>query len=290
MIKQIGDYAVCELLGKSAIAEVYRVVHKKSGMSYAAKIFNKSLIMKKNLEKPLSNQIKIMSKISHPNIIQLIEVLKTNDDIVIIMEYADGGDLYNMILERGSLSETIARKYFHQIIDALVFLHEHEILHCNLTLSNVLITRAEKIKLTGFSLFIESPVIDNTLAIKWATSPYFIAPEVFSGKPYGTHSDIWSTGVILYSLLHARLPFNGQNDNELKISVLQCHANFSQSLSDSVIILLKSIFTRYPNKRIQIEQILENEWFNYKYSPNTGKIDHHIKVKIENVMKIMVNE
>lgn len=283
MDEVIGDYKIERKLGEGGSSAVYLAHHRETGKYFAAKFFNKKVVMKNHMEKNLNNEIKIMASLDHPNIVKLIEVLKTPDNIVIIMEYADGGQLFDLLKENGPLSEDTARKYFQQLIDALDYMHKQNQVHRDLKLENVLVTTSGNIKIIDFGLSTTTRQRANSISGKCGT-PHYMAPEVYTNSEYGPCVDIWSAGIILYTMLHARLPFDGTNFNELKVAVIQNWCQFSPNLSEAVVDLIKRMLERYSDKRINISQIRKHEWFRQKYILTPGR-NTSMKIHIRSISK-----
>ena len=197
---EIGDYYIGRTIGLGSQAKVKIGRHKTTNQKVALKI-----IKKKNLESSPDKKIKLQREISlmrifdHPHLLKLIDVYETETHFYLVLEYAKHGELFDYIVERGCLSAQCALSFFRQIISALDFLHMHNICHRDIKPENILLDSKDRIKIAdfGFARWMKSNVTSTSCG-----SPHYAAPEVIKGDPYdGKCADIWSTGVLFYTLL-----------------------------------------------------------------------------------------
>ena len=243
---------------------------------YAMKMLDKDKIAKENLEDDVLSEVRSMKLVHHPYIVRLFEVLKTNKKILLLMEYMDGGDLFDAISKfyydkflfviesekENAMTEEKARLYFQQIILAVKYLHNKNIIHRDLKPENILIDRVNNsIKITDFGLSALINRKDQLLPDIAGTTDY-LAPEVIKQTGYlGQSADIWSCGVILYNCVTGNKPFVGSNSVMLN-NILTGNAEFCYNkISNSLIDLLTKIFDPNPSTRYTIEKIMEHEWF-----------------------------
>ena len=236
-------------------------------------------------KKRLNLEIKILKNTYHYNIIKLYEVIETNDTICMIMEYAEGGELFNYILEKKHLSEDESRKIFQQIIDAIYYLHQIGVCHRDLKLENILFSSKKKdtIKIIDFglsNLYLTGVNSENpTLAIGAdfletpCGSPGYTPPEMILGCKYdGLLTDIWSSGIILYSMLCGFLPFDDPSEEKLYSKIIKGEFFFPShiDISDEAKILIGKILVVNPRLRANIKDIRRNPWFLVDYKPILG--------------------
>ncbi|KHJ42130.1 kinase domain protein [Trichuris suis] len=154
----------------------------------------------------IKREIRIMSALRHPNIIEIKEVFENDEKIVIVMEYASGGELYDYVNNFGPLSEAEVRRTFRQIVSAVYFCHKNHVTHRDLKLENILLDKKMNAKIADFGL--SNYFSDTDMLRTFCGSPLYASPEIINGIPYrGPEVDCWSLGVLLYSLAYSSMPF-----------------------------------------------------------------------------------
>ena len=254
-------------------------------LKVAIKFIDKSKISNKIDKKRINLEIKILKNTYHYNIIKLYEVIETEDTICMIMEYAEGGELYNYLFEKKYLSEDESRKIFHQLIDAISYLHQMGICHRDLKLENILFSSKKKnyIKIIDFglsNLYLTGVSSENPSLAFGADfldtpcgTPGYIPPEMILGCKYdGLLADIWSSGIILYSMLCGTLPFDDPNEEKLYSKIIKGDFYFPSyiDISDEAKLLIKKILVVNPRLRANIKDIRKDPWFTKNYEPILG--------------------
>ena len=250
------------------------------------KILDKEKITKENLEEDVLSEVRSMKIVNHPFIVRLIEVLKTNRKILLLMEYMDGGDLFDAIKSEKTnyMNEDKARVYFQQIISAVNYLHNKNIIHRDLKPENILIDKKNHcIKITDFGL---SALIKqkNQILPDIAGTTDYLAPEVIKKLGYlGQSADIWSCGVILFNCVTGKKPFIGTSSVMLN-NILCGNVEYpSHKLSKNLIDLLKNILDPNPSTRYNIQQIESHSWFIKDYDKVKKFVDDYLQKNQENV-------
>ena len=257
--EKIGDYILEETLGEDSFSKVKLAYHFPTKEKVAIKIINKEKI---DINK-ISNEIKILKRIKHINIIQIYEVIETNEYLYIIMEYCENKDLYSLIKSKHNLSEIEACKYFQQIINGVENIHLSNITHRNLKPENILLTdNKERIVIKGFISSILSEEYNselNTLCGSLSYSP----PEILKGNKYnGLYSDIWSCGIILYALLVGVLPYSENDRETIYNNIITHNIYYPENLSSDAIDLIEHLLKVNPNERYNFDEIKAHPWFN----------------------------
>ena len=260
--KKIGDYILFDQIGQGTFSKVTSAVHTITEQIVAVKILDKSKIEDKVDIERINREIEILKHISHPNICQLYETYATMHNYYLMMEYVNGGDLFDYISENSFLSEHKACYFFRQLISVMEYLSSLGISHRDIKPENILLNEDRtQIKVIDFGLSNYSD--KSELLHSSCGSPCYASPEMLSGDPYwGLGTDIWSAGVVLYSMLVGGLPFD---DAELKTLYEQIKGGkffIPSTLSLEAIDLLKKILRVDPEKRIKIKEIKEHKWFN----------------------------
>jgi 5'-AMP-activated protein kinase catalytic alpha subunit len=197
----------------------------------------------------------------HNNIIQLYSVIQTVSTIYLIMEYANGKELFDHIVFKKRLPEAEACKFFQQIISGIEYLHKLRVVHRDLKPENLLLDHKKDIKIVDFGL---SNTYGKGEMLKTSCgSPCYAAPEMIAGKKYhGVQVDIWSSGIILFAMICGYLPFEDKDTSVLYKKITDGKFNFPSFISDSGKDLIKRILTTDPSKRITIAQIKAHPWYN----------------------------
>ncbi|XP_065739834.1 serine/threonine-protein kinase MARK1 isoform X6 [Phocoena phocoena] len=202
-----------------------------------------------------------MKILNHPNIVKLFEVIETEKTLYLVMEYASGGEVFDYLVAHGRMKEKEARAKFRQIVSAVQYCHQKCIVHRDLKAENLLLDADMNIKIADFGFSNEFTV--GSKLDTFCGSPPYAAPELFQGKKYdGPEVDVWSLGVILYTLVSGSLPFDGQNLKELRERVLRGKYRIPFYMSTDCENLLKKLLVLNPIKRGSLEQIMKDRWMN----------------------------
>lgn len=268
--KDVGDYWLGKTLGRGSSGRVKIGIHKVTGEKVAIKIIAKShLAANASVEKAVKREIAVMKLISHPNIMSLIDVIDLSDspNLYLVLEYVQGGELFEYLISQGRLSESEARKYFQQIIIGLDYCHRHLICHRDLKPENLLLDREKNIKIADFGMASLQPT--GSLLETSCGSPHYASPEIVNGIPYdGSASDIWSCGIILYALLSGHLPFDDDNIRQLLNKVKVGKYKIPEHISDDARDLITRILVINPAKRLTMKQVQNHPWFTVDPPPN----------------------
>ncbi|XP_051510399.1 MAP/microtubule affinity-regulating kinase 3-like isoform X8 [Myxocyprinus asiaticus] len=263
----IGNYRLLKTIGKGNFAKVKLARHILTGREVAIKIIDKTQLNPTSLQK-LFREVRIMKILNHPNIVKLFEVIETEKTLYLVMEYASGGEVFDYLVAHGRMKEKEARAKFRQIVSAVQYCHQKHIVHRDLKAENLLLDADMNIKIADFG-FSNEFTIGNKLDT-FCGSPPYAAPELFQGKKYdGPEVDVWSLGVILYTLVSGSLPFDGQNLKELRERVLRGKYRIPFYMSTDCENLLKRFLVLNPIKRGTLEvrgrgenQIMKDRWIN----------------------------
>ncbi|XP_055086977.1 MAP/microtubule affinity-regulating kinase 3a isoform X7 [Periophthalmus magnuspinnatus] len=263
----VGNYRLLKTIGKGNFAKVKLARHILTGREVAIKIIDKTQLNPNSLQK-LFREVRIMKILNHPNIVKLFEVIETERTLYLVMEYASGGEVFDYLVAHGRMKEKEARAKFRQIVSAVQYCHQKHIVHRDLKAENLLLDADMNIKIADFG-FSNEFTMGNKLDT-FCGSPPYAAPELFQGKKYdGPEVDVWSLGVILYTLVSGSLPFDGQNLKELRERVLRGKYRIPFYMSTDCENLLKRFLVLNPGKRGTLEvredaqnQIMKDRWIN----------------------------
>ena len=298
------NYSKIQELGQGSFSKVFRVQNKKTKDIYACKELAKSKI--DNIIK-FKDEINIMSRCDHPNIIQLFEIFEDSRYIDLVMEQCLGGSLFDRLIKKmeddgETFSEKEAAVIFKQIITGVSYCHNQGICHRDLKMENILFLTTRKdspIKIIDFGL---SACIKKKKLVQYITgknygtinmdlavgSPHYVSPEVLKGK-YNQKCDIWSAGVILYAMLSGTFPFEGETDNDIYKAVSKKTFVFNdkdwKNISNNAKDLIKNMLCD-EDKRYSAEQVLRHPWLT-RMSPNEkGAVD---KISLKHLEKYKNN-
>lgn len=277
-----NDYIIGEVCGSGAFATVRKVTSKNSGQLRALKIIKKQ---KGTDSTRMYLEVEILKKLVHPNIMQIFEFYEDKKNFYIITEWCDGGELFDMIVDKGSFNEDEAAWIMKQLLSAINYIHSSNIVHRDLKPENILLDTKKnniiKIIDWGTARFFEK----NKKMNKVSGTPYYIAPEVLFEK-YDEKCDIWSCGVIMYILLCGYPPFNGDTDNEILNKIKAGKFTFPDEewdvVSDEAKELIKKMLTFNPSDRISASDSLNHSWLK---EHNKKKVDINFSIKCLNNMK-----
>ncbi|XP_018532010.1 myosin light chain kinase 3 isoform X2 [Lates calcarifer] len=215
-----------EVLGGGRFGQVHKCVENSSGLTLAAKVIKARSQKEKEVVK---NEIQVMNNLDHANLIQLYAAYESRNDIILVLEYVGGGELFDRIIDENyKLMELDAVVFIRQICEGVQHMHKMYILHLDLKPENILcVNRAtNKIKIIDFGLArIYKP--REKLRVNFGT-PEFLAPEVINYDFVSFNTDMWSLGVITYMLLSGLCPFLGDDDNQTLNNILACQWNFEE--------------------------------------------------------------
>jgi calcium-dependent protein kinase len=261
-LKQIYDLKK-KPIGKGAFAEVFKGSLKaNSDIKVAIKTFEKAKLESINLSS-IKEEIKVLWKLDHPNIVKYYDALEDPKNIFIVTEFIPGKTLWKELSDRKSyFTEREIVHIMHQLVSAVYHCHSMDIAHRDIKPDNIIIDRQHKVTLIDFGLS-KSYSHENNLRTK-AGSPIFMAPEVDRQIEYSRQWDVWSLGILLYILLSAQLPFSlEQYDRILKnneVVELPFTGEIWESTSKDAKKLVSRMIVADPNKRITIEELIDHKW------------------------------
>ncbi|XP_040594798.1 uncharacterized protein LOC121137051 [Mesocricetus auratus] len=235
------DYKMLKTVGQGQFSKVKLAIHVPTVTHVAVK-----MIRNEEYASVVATEINIMKSLKHPNIIELLNVFQSRDTTFLVMEHASQGDLFGHIMQQRCLIESEARRLFTQILLAVQYCHNNQIVHRDIKANNILLDCMGNAKLCDFGLAAKVPPGD--LMTDSCGTPLYCAPEVFSGEAYdGFRADIWSLGVLLFLMVVGRFPFCARSPEGVRIP---------QHISTDISIVITQLLMKDPGGRANIEQIM----------------------------------
>ncbi|XP_020659303.2 NUAK family SNF1-like kinase 1 [Pogona vitticeps] len=264
-------YELQETLGKGTYGKVKRAIERFSGRVVAIKSIRKDKIKDEQDMVHIRREIEIMSSLNHPHIITIYEVFENKDKIVIIMEYASKGELYDYISERRRLNERETRHFFRQIVSAVHYCHKNGVVHRDLKLENILLDDNCNIKIADFGL--SNLYQKDKFLQTFCGSPLYASPEIVNGRPYrGPEVDSWALGVLLYTLVYGTMPFDGFDHKNLIRQISSGEYREPTQPSDARGLIRWMLMVN-PERRATIEDIANHWWVNWGYKSSVCDCD-----------------
>ena len=268
----ISNYEFKNDIGEGNFGKVKLGVFKKTGQEFAIKIINKDKI-KQKMKNVLFKENEIITKFNHINIVYVFQIIEEENDIYIVMEYCNRGELFDYIVSHQRLDEDEASVFFYQLINGVEYIHKKGVAHRDLKPENLLLDKNKTLKIIDFGLSHEYD--GNSLLKTKCGSPSYASPEIIKGQLYdGFKTDIWCCGIILYAMLCGYLPFEGDNNRELFINILQCNPEYPSFLNRNSKKLIKGLLKVNPDERLTVEQIKKSEF--YLKGKSLCKIDYQL--------------
>ena len=265
-------YSIGALLGSGAVASVYRAVERATGKHVAVKVVSTTNLSKRQV-KDLTKEIRILSAVTHANIVHLIRAYKSETHCYLVQELVSGGELFEHIIQNGHVPESQALQITRHLASAVAYLHCKGIAHRDIKPENVLMESAVdgagmcSVKLADFGLACEIHTSSATNLTRFCGTPMYVAPEIVDRATHGFKADVWSLGVLLYVILAGETPFPDDDDTEqLWVRIKQGDWNFNDSpVWSSISMEAKDLISKMlvvdPIVRLSAQGVLNHCWF-----------------------------
>lgn len=254
--KSIEDYEVHSLLGKGGFASVYQAKCLKTNTEVAIKIIDNKLMQATGTVNRVKQEVSIHSRLKHPSILELYEYFEDANYDYLVLELCHNGELQKYIKKKPILENEVSN-IMGQVVEGIRYLHSYNILHRDLSLSNLLLTRDMKVKIANFGLAPQlSKPDEKLLTMCW--TPNFISPEVASRGSHGLEVDVWGLGCLLYTLLVGSPPFDTPGVKSTLTKVVMSNYVLPSYLSPEAKDLINALLQKNPKDRIKLGQIMEH--------------------------------
>ncbi|KAG0033668.1 NUAK SNF1-like kinase 2 [Podila clonocystis] len=256
---ELPGYSYIGTIGQGNFGKVLLAENDSTGEQVAVKILEKAQFKSEQQRLHATREARLMATLRHPNIVDVKTVLEDDARILIVMENLTGGELFDYISNKGSLDEKEARRIFHQIVLAIHYCHENNVVHRDLKPENILLDSERNVRVADFG-FGNNWHKDRHLTT-YCGSPFYAAPEMVSGTPYiGPETDVWSLGVILYVLVCGRLPFDASDLPQLFAQIKRGNYQKPREGSIDVCSLIHRMLTVDPKRRATLSDVLRSRW------------------------------
>uniref|UniRef100_UPI0037E7963F serine/threonine kinase 17a like n=1 Tax=Semicossyphus pulcher TaxID=241346 RepID=UPI0037E7963F len=256
-------------LGRGKFAVVKKCIEKATGQQYAAKFLRKRR-KGQDCRMDILNEIAVLeSAKANPYVVALHEVYETNQEIILVLECAAGGEIFDQCVADNdeAFTEEDVIRLAKQILTGVAFLHRNNVVHLDLKPQNILLTSARPlgdIRIVDFGL---SRRMDNITEVREILgTPEYVAPEILSYEPISTATDMWSIGVLTYVMLTGESPFQGNEKQQTFLNISQVNVDYSQDtfegISSMAVDFIKSLLIKNPRKRATAEESLNHPWLN----------------------------
>lgn len=257
-------YDFGNMIGKGAYSEVLLAKDKNRNELCAVKVLERSDIEHERL---IDRELLVLKKLAHPNIVQVIDVFDSSKETYVVMEYLAGGELLDMITEHDHLSERNARLVIKEVLEAVEYLHDNNVVHRDIKPENILCVNRSwplRVKITDFGLskVLGRGASDRVMRSQCGTA-YYLAPEVANREKYGKPVDLWACGVVLYVMLAGKFPFYGDTDEKF-MRRLRNGVKFPdkewRNISPAAKALIKGLLDPNPSTRLTARGALQHRW------------------------------
>lgn len=255
----INGYKFMKKIGQGGFATVVKAVRIKTQEEFAIKIFPKSNLTSKDQVERFQHEIDTMHILNHENIVKLHDFFWDDLNFYLVLDYCEGGDLTDFLLERERIPECIAACFFAQILSAVAYCHSFGVVHRDLKPANICIAKFPQIKVTDFGLcgFFSR----NTLMSTFCGSPKYISPECLSKVQYdGRLSDIWSLGVLLFVLVTGTSPWRTENTTQMLQNIMKGKYILPEYLSPTCKDIISGMIQVQPADRLSIQKLMNHPW------------------------------
>ena len=258
----IGDYIIKKTIGSGTFSTVKLGIHRITQKKVAIKILDKNKIESRDDLERIIREMQILTEMHNPFVIKVYKIYEDKNNFLIIMEYCEGGELFNYIVKKKRLSEEEASYFFFQLINGIEYIHSKGIAHRDLKPENLLLSKNKILKIIDFGL---SNFYDGQKRLQTPCgSPCYASPEMVKGKRYdGFNIDIWAIGVILFAMLCGYLPFeDDENDTDVLFNeIIRNKIDYPYFLSKLSLDILQKILVSDPLQRITIDEIKNHPFY-----------------------------
>ncbi|OHS97745.1 CAMK family protein kinase [Tritrichomonas foetus] len=273
-------YEIFHEIGRGSFSTVCKCVNKDTGKECAVKIVPKKNLRNKSDLEGFQREINSLSLLQHPNIVSMTDFFSDDDNFYIITDICEGGQLFKHLKKFGKFPEELALEIFQQIVSALLYIHQAGVAHRDLKPQNILVGKFPEVKVADFGLcdYIDDRKDENLEKKNSCGSPCYCSPEcLFHFSKNLQKCDIWSLGVILYTMVVGNFPWNVNNHSIMIRQIMRASYKIPNSVSEQCSDLIKKMLQIDPQKRISLEDICKHPFFTSKITeklPDVTPFNH----------------
>ncbi|CAL1530889.1 unnamed protein product [Lymnaea stagnalis] len=261
--ESIKDYRVYNLLGTGGFADVYRALchtPDREEKEVAIKMIDKKKMKKACMSDRVRKEVEIHSRLKHPSVLQLYNYFEDSNYVYLVLELCHNGEMHRYLQSRAQpFAEDEARRFMRQIVDGILYLHSHGILHRDLSLSNLLLTKDMNVKIADFGLATQLQGPEEKHFTMCGT-PNYISPEIAMRSAHGLESDVWSLGCMLYTFLVGHPPFDTDAVKSTLNRVISAEYHLPKNISPEARDLIQALLCKNPKDRIPLREILTHKF------------------------------
>jgi serine/threonine protein kinase len=248
-----GHYTYVQIIGTGSFSTVI-LCRDQNGEFFAAKVVARSFLVQNQIFDRFEREVRALESLRHPNIVQLLNVVYTEDIIYLIMEYCSSGSLFDFMESHAARTWQLVGRIFKQIAEGIAFIHSHDIAHRDIKPDNILLDDTMTPHLADFGLC--NTGVSQKLLSSWCGTPGYAAPEIVAATPYdGKAADVWSLGVVAFGLFTGRFPWESTSVAGLFAQITETDVEIPDALPRPLQELLAAMLNRDPFKRPTISQV-----------------------------------
>ncbi|KAK8516672.1 hypothetical protein V6N12_049394 [Hibiscus sabdariffa] len=262
----IQDFEIGKPLGKGKFGRVYLAREVKSKYMVALKIIFKEQVEKYRIQHQLRREMEIQASLRHPNILRLHGWFHDSQRIFLILEYANGGELYNQLRKHGHFTEEQAATYIASLTTALAYCHQKHVIHRDIKPENLLLDHEGRLKIADFGWSVQSRSKRHTMC---GTLDY-LAPEMVENKAHDYAVDNWTLGILCYEFLYGAPPFESESQSDTFKRIMKVDLSFpsTPNVSTDAKNLISRLLVKDSSKRLSLEKIMEHPWIVKNANPS----------------------
>jgi serine/threonine protein kinase len=257
---RFGKYVFVEFIGSGSFSVVALVRDSNTNEEYACKICSRRVLTERGIFVRFEREVRVMQALRHPALVAVLDVWYDKDLIYLVMEHCKNGELFQVIAARGKMREDDAARMFKRLVEGVAYIHARDVAHRDIKPENILLDEHMNPKITDFGLC--HAVNGNPLLSTPCGSLYYAPPEIISNQPYnGKKSDIWSLGVVLFTMVTGSLPWHETNQSLLFRQISDADFRIPGFVSPNLRDLIARLMRPDPDHRPLASEILKHPWF-----------------------------